>query len=122
MLPIQRLPAIGFGTLFLLLALIGPLTGQEATLLRPGQVFDGERVVDVTRKVYLIPFLVINQRSPAGPQPESFYWLAFPFNPVRPMKSKKRSNNCWIPIEIDSRLTLLSLLPSKERNQILTNF
>ena len=42
MLPIQRLPAIGFGTLFLLLALVGPLTGQETTLLRPGQLFDGE--------------------------------------------------------------------------------
>jgi len=42
MLPIQRPPAIGFGTLFLLLALAGPLTGQETTLLRPGQLFDGE--------------------------------------------------------------------------------
>jgi imidazolonepropionase-like amidohydrolase len=40
--PIHRLPAIGFGTLFLLHALVGPLIGQEATLLRPGQLFDGE--------------------------------------------------------------------------------
>jgi imidazolonepropionase-like amidohydrolase len=39
---IQRLPTIGFGISFLLLSAVGPLAGQEATLIRPGQVFDGE--------------------------------------------------------------------------------
>ena len=42
MFMIQRLPVIGFGISFVLLAAVGPLSGQEATLLRPGQVFDGE--------------------------------------------------------------------------------
>lgn len=42
MFPIQRLPSIGLGFSFLLLAAVGPLSGQEATLLRPGRLFDGE--------------------------------------------------------------------------------
>ena len=42
MFPIQRLPSIGLGFSFLLLTAVGPLSGQEATLLRPGRLFDGE--------------------------------------------------------------------------------
>ncbi|MCJ7627778.1 MAG: amidohydrolase family protein [Longimicrobiales bacterium] len=42
MFPIQRLPSIGLGFSFLLLAAVGPLSGQEATLLRPARLFDGE--------------------------------------------------------------------------------
>lgn len=42
MFPIQRIPSIGLGFSFLLLAAVGPLSGQDATLLRPGRLFDGE--------------------------------------------------------------------------------
>jgi len=45
MLPIQRPPAIGLGIAVLLSSIVGPLVGQEATLLRPGQVFDGETAI-----------------------------------------------------------------------------
>ena len=33
---------VAFGICFLILLAVGPLTAQEATLLRPGRVFDGE--------------------------------------------------------------------------------
>lgn len=42
-----------------------------------GEVLDGSRVVEVTREVFLLPFLVINHPSPDGPKPKSLYLVAF---------------------------------------------